>query len=232
MKTISRVKQKGEIVKKIYENRFSKTILFRNEIYKILCDNFFQKYVPRNSVVLDVGAGYCEFINNIKAKTKIALDLNPDVKKFAREGVTPIISSCTSMKKIKSNSVGVIFVNNLFEHLTKQEIVKTIKEIYRVLGNKGRLLVLQPNIRYCYKDYWMFFDHITPIDDRGLCEVLRTNNFKIVRCKPKFLPYTTKSRLSNLPSFFLKLYLKVPILSGIMQKILGKQAFIFAIKDI
>lgn len=32
----------------------------------------------------------------------------------------------------------------------------------------GRLLILQPNVRYCGRDYWQFFDHITPVDDRAV----------------------------------------------------------------
>jgi len=56
-------------------------------------------------------------------------------------------------------------------------------------------MILQPNIRFCFKDYWMFFDHITPLDDRSLSEVLDGNGLKVVECKPRFLPYTTKSKL-------------------------------------
>jgi len=63
----------------------------------------------------------------------------------------------------------------------------------------------------------MFFDHITPLDDRSLCEILEIIGFKIVECKSKFLPYTTKSRLPK-STILLKIYLKIPIL----QKIFGK----------
>jgi len=71
----------------------------------------------------------------------------------------------------------------------------------------------------------MFFDHITPLDDRSLSEVLEINGFKVVECKPKFLPYTTKSKLPK-SIFLLKLYLRFPP----MYRIFGKQAFIYAKK--
>lgn len=86
-------------------------------------------------------------------------------------------------------------------------------------------MILQPNIRFCFRDYWMFFDHITPLDDRNLSEVLEINGFKVKECKPKFLPYTTKGKLPK-SIFLLKLYLKLPF----VWKIFGKQAFIYAIK--
>jgi len=212
-------------LKQIYRRRFGEDIEFRREMYRVLCDKFFQRYIPQNSVVLDIAAGYCEFINNIKAKKKIALDLNPDAKKFAENDVEVIISPSTDMRQIKSETIDVVFTSNFFEHLSKGDIVKTIKEVYRILKKEGKFLILQPNIRYCYKDYWMFFDHITPLDDRSLSEVLEINGFEVIECRPKFLPYTTKSRLPK-SIFLLKVYLKIPII----QKIMGKQAFIYAKK--
>lgn len=212
-------------LKEIYKRRFSAEVEFRNKMWRVLCNDFFQKYVPKNATVLEVAAGYCEFINNITAEVKIALDLNPDIKQFVSKNVKVILSSSTNMSDIRDNSCDVIFVSNFFEHLEKEDIVKTIREIFRILKLSGKLLILQPNIRFCYKDYWNFFDHITPLDDRSLSEVLETNGFKIVECRPKFLPYSTKSKFPKSASL-IKLYLKIPILHYIF----GKQAFIYARK--
>jgi len=194
-------------------------------MWEVLCADFFQNYIPENSVVLDVSAGYCEFINNIRVIRKIALDLNPDVKKFAGSDVEVVLSSSTDMKRIKEETIDVAFVSNFFEHLSKQDIVKTLREIHRVLNSSGKFLILQPNIRFCAKEYWMFFDHVTPLDDRSLSEALETNGFKVLESKPKFLPYTTKGSFPK-SILLLKLYLKLPFL----HKIFGQQAFIHAKK--
>ncbi len=186
---------------------------------------FFQKYIPEEAIVLEIGAGYCEFINNIKAKKKITLDLNSDVKKSAGDDAETVIVSSTDMKQIEKGSVDVVFANNFFEHLSKDDIVKTTGEVYSVLRTEGKFLILQPNIRFCFKDYWMFFDHITPLDDRSLSEVLELNGFEVVECKPKFLPYTTKSKLPK-SILLLELYLRIPLI----HRIFGKQAFIHAVK--
>ena len=212
-------------LEQIYRRRFDKDIEFRKKMYDVLCSEFFQKYIPENTTVLDVAAGYCEFINNIRAKKKIALDLNPGVKQYAENDVEVIVSTSIDMKQIKTETIDVAFTGNFFEHLSRGDIVKTIKEVYRILRKDGKFLILQPNIRYCYKDYWMFFDHITPLDDRSLSEILEVNGFKVIECKPRFLPYTIKSKLPA-SVFLLKLYLKIPII----QKIIGKQAFIYAKK--
>ncbi|MBI2193882.1 MAG: methyltransferase domain-containing protein [Planctomycetes bacterium] len=190
-----------------------------------MCSDFFQAYVPRDSVVLDVAAGYCEFINHIEARKKIALDLNPDVQKFKNPDVQAIVSGSTDMGAIAEGSIDVAFTSNFFEHLTRPDIVKTICEVRRVLKAGGSFLILQPNYRYCYRDYWMFFDHVTALDDRSLSEVLEVNGFRVVECRPRFLPYTTKSRLPR-SIFLVKVYLRMPF----AHRFFGQQAFVVAKK--
>ena len=212
-------------LKNIYQRRFGEDIEFRDRMYRVLCGDFFQRYIPAEAVVLDIAAGYCEFINNIKAKKKIALDLNPDVKNYAGSDVEVVVSPSTDMNGIKDESVDAAFTSNFLEHLAKEDIVRTINEVRRVLKKDGSFLILQPNYRYCYKDYWMFFDHITALDHRSISEALEVNGFKVIECRPRFLPYTTKSRLPK-SLFLIKLYLKFPP----AQLIMGKQAFIHARK--
>jgi hypothetical protein len=78
-------------------------------------------------------------------------------------------------------------------------------------------------VRYCAKDYWMFFDHITPVDDRALVEVLTATGYDVDLCIPRFLPYTTKSRLPSTAAL-VRAYLKVPL----AWRVLGAQAFVVA----
>lgn len=215
----------NELLEPAYRRRLGGDVEFRKKMYRVLCRGFFDRYIPPEAVVLDVGAGYCEFINNVRAKRKIAVDLNPDARRFAEDDVEVILSTSTDLKQVQDETVDVAFTSNFFEHLSKEDIVKTVREIYRVLKPGGRFLILQPNIRYCYKDYWMFFDHITPLDDRSLAEVLEVIGFKVVEGRPRFLPYTTKGKLPR-SLFLIKIYLKISCL----HKIFGKQAFIFARK--
>lgn len=57
-------------LQELYKIRFdtvvdSKTLEKKNAIWKVLCDMFFTHYVPNGATIVDIGAGYCEFINNI-----------------------------------------------------------------------------------------------------------------------------------------------------------------------
>ncbi len=204
---------------KIYNKRFNE-ITKRDELWSILCKHFFQRFIKKTDTVLDIASGYGEFINNIVCENKIALDINPDSKKFLKKDVNFILAKSTNIP-LNKNEVDKVFISNFFEHITREEIVKTIQEIKRVLKKNGSVIILQPNIRFCNRDYWMFFDHITPIDDRALIEIFEVYGFKNTLRIEKFLPFTTKSKLPQ-SDIFIKIYLKLPFL----WKIFGAQSLL------
>ncbi len=212
-------------VQNIYARRFTPDLQFRDAMWKILCADFFQQYVEKNSRVLEIGAGYCEFINNIQARQKTAVDINPDLKTHAAPGINIVLNSTSNMTAVPDNSQDLVFASNFFEHLTRDEIAATFKEVFRVLAPGGKFMVLQPNIRFCAKDYWMFFDHVTPIDDRAFVEGLEINGFEIFEVIERFLPYTTKSRLPK-ALFLIRLYLRLRL----AWRFFGQQSFIVSHK--
>jgi ubiquinone/menaquinone biosynthesis C-methylase UbiE len=212
----------------LYENRFDSNELERRKaLWQILCRDFFQNYVPKDSVVLDIGAGYCEFINNISCAKKYAIDLNKNTARYADPSVKVFTCPSVDMQPIPNESIDVVFMSNFLEHLeSRQQIMQTLMETWRVLKPAGSIIILQPNIRYLYKEYWDFFDHCIPLSDKSLAEAILTAGFTIKQSIPRFLPYTTKSRFPQF-SFLVRVYLKMPL----AWKIFGKQAFVFAQKN-
>ena len=212
-------------LKKIYARRFTPDLAYRAGMWRILCRDFFQDYVDRSSRVVEIGAGYCEFINNIEAAQRTAVDINPDLKQYTAPGVKAVLARTDRMRRVRSSSADVVFASNFFEHLTREEIVGTLHEVHRVLAPGGRFMILQPNVRFCGRDYWMFFDHVTPIDDRALVEVLEVNGFEMVKVIPRFLPYSTKSALPR-QYLLIRLSLRLPVL----WRLFGQQSFLLGRK--
>src|SRR5262249_42140090 len=103
------------------------------------------------------------------------------------------------------------------------EILDTLHEARRVLGPAGKLLVLQPNIRLCREDYWMFFGHISPLDERALSEALAMTGFATRKTIVRFLPYTTKSYLPASPAL-----VRPSLKCAALWRLFGKQSFIMA----
>lgn len=202
----------------VYRYRFN-NLKKRKEVW-IPLTSFFSHYIDRQDTVLDIGCGYGEFINILKAREKYGLDINPDTGKYLSPTVHFLKSRSTKIP-LKDKSVDKIFISNFFEHIPKFDILGTVKEIRRVLKKDGLVLVLQPNIRYLGNNFWSFSDHITPIDDRALAEVFGSYGFRLKKKILKFIPYTMGD-VSIVNSWLVELYLALPVI----WPFLGKQSFL------
>jgi len=214
-------------IAQLYQGRFSREELQKkNEVWKVLCGSFFQKYVSEEQTVLDVGAGYCEFINHIRCAKKFAVDPNADAVRHAAPDVKVFAAPATDLSFLPEASVDTVFMSNLLEHMrSKEDVLKVLAEARRVLKSGQRVMILQPNVRFLCREYWDFFDHHIPLSDRSLAEALQLAGFQIEKIIPRFLPYTTKSRLPRGP-VWVKMYLGMPW----AWRIFGKQTFVVARK--
>jgi len=209
----------------LYDTRFTAADRRAKDVtWQILCRDFFQRWVPEDGALLDLGAGFCEFVNHIRARERWAVEMDERVRTLAGPGVQVHCGPAHDLGWRASGTVDVVFASNVFEHfLSKDDVMTALHEVHRVLRRGGRLLVLQPNIRFAYDVYWDFFDHHLPFSDRAMVEALRAAGFRIETVRPRFLPYTTKSGLPVWP-IFVKLYLRLPLL----HRVFGKQMFIVA----
>src|SRR3972149_11677749 len=94
---------------RLYRLRFEKDIKIRNEIWKVLCQDFFQKYIKTTDTICDLGAGFCEFINNIKAQNKSAIDVNPESRKYAASDVQVVACKSVNLAQKIKDKLDVVF---------------------------------------------------------------------------------------------------------------------------
>lgn len=216
-------------LKSLYRHRFSANELpAKNAIWQVLCKHYFQRHVDADQhVVLDLACGYGEFINNIRARRKIAVDLNPDSPGVLAADVTFHAVAANELSPIHDASVDVVFTSNFFEHLPDKTVLREVLgEIHRVLRPGGKLIAMGPNIRHLPGAYWDFIDHHLPLSERSLVEALLLADLHPVEVVDRFLPYTTQSRLPQ-AAWLVRMYLALPL----AWRLLGKQFLVVARKD-
>lgn len=214
---------RGEPLSSLYQDRHAQEDpAFRARVWGVLCERVFQQYVQPDDTVLDLGAGWCEFINSIRCRHKIAVDLNPDLPMHARDA-RAVITPAHDLGPISTESVDVVFSSNLLEHMPdKETVLQTLYESNRVLRPGGTIIVVMPNVRYLPGRYWDYFDHMTPLSHLSLAEGMRLAGLHIIRVVPRFVPYVVKSRLIPKSTLILRLYLRLRFL----WPILGRQMMV------
>jgi SAM-dependent methyltransferase len=212
----------------LYANRFApEEQAFKERLWAILWRRVFSRYIGPDDALLDVGGGYCELVNVATARRRVVVDLNPDTRGRAAPGVEVLTRSADDIPSIADGSMTVAFTSNFFEHLPSREVLgRVVAEIGRVLAPGGLLLAMGPNIRFMPDTYWDFFDHLLPLSDRSVCELLVNSGFTLEQVVPRFLPATTKLGLPQWP-WLVEAYLTLRPLSS---AVVGKQFLIVARK--
>jgi SAM-dependent methyltransferase len=208
----------------LYRVRFRGAAEYREKLWGILT-GYFSRWIAASDAVLDLGCGYCEFINKVQCKQKFGMDLNPDSPIFA-ETATIFEQDCSQPWPLKADFLDVVFTSNFFEHLpTKPALEETLRQALRCLKPGGCLIAMGPNIRYLAGVYWDFFDHYLPLTEKSLLEVLIKLGFETELCLDKFMPYTSVGK-RQYPAVAIKAYLALPL----AWKFFGKQFLVVARK--
>lgn len=187
------------------------------------------RYVWRDTgpvgTLVELGAGFCDFVNQFPARRKIAFDLNPDMVEFAAPDVDLRIRPAEAVAELGEESVDLIFASNFLEHLTRPELDRLLPILHRTLRPAGRLILLQPNYRRCASQYFVDETHQTVFTDRTLAEFLARFGFRTVRRVPGLLPFSMKSRLPKWP-ILTRLFLRSP------WRPMGAQMYVVAEKEV
>ncbi|HRH58678.1 MAG TPA: methyltransferase domain-containing protein [Chitinophagales bacterium] len=213
---------------RIYEYRFAQVDMEKkNIVWNEIANFLYNTHLNKPQKMLDPAGGLCEFINHIPSQERWTIDLSDDVKKYAHPDIKTIIGNNLEVE-LPQNYFDGVFISNFLEHLNSQyEVADFLERMFKTLKSKGRIVIMGPNFRYTYKDYFNFADHIVVLTELGVAEHLYGAGFNIIKVYPQFLPLSFRSK-SFLPvnKFLIKTYLNMPL----SWKFLGEQFLLVAEK--
>ena len=211
MKTQATATTNSSDLTQIYQSRFQGSTEYRLSVWKTLIGRFLSPWIPQDGGVLDLGAGHGEFINQVPAKKKWAMDLNPDTAGHLSQNVQFMRQDCSQPWPLPESSLDLVFTSNFFEHLPDKECLqRTLQQALRALRPGGYLVALGPNIRLVPGAYWDFWDHYLPLTERSLSEAGKLVGFTVERSLAATLPYSMSQGFQP-PLWAVRIYLAMPI---------------------
>ena len=162
---------------------------------------YLSDYVPREGAVLELGAGYCYFINGVTARRRVAVDLSETVGRAAAPGVEAIVGDAlAALPRMPPEQFDFVFASNFLEHFEWPVLDALASEIRRVLRPGGRLALVQPNFHLQPGRYFDDYTHRAIFTDVSIADWLAASGLHVTTVVPRFLPLTVKSRLGGLSS--------------------------------
>ena len=168
--------------------------------------------VPPGAAVLEIGAGYCDWINNVRAARRVAVDIWTDFPRFARNGVQPVVMDIsTGLPSLGAESFDVVLASNVLEHFAPELAASVASDVLTVLRPGGRLVVIQPNFAYASRQYFDDYTHRSIFTHVSLPAMLRSRGFAVEQVSPRFLPYSMRGARVPIRRWLVRAYLHSPI---------------------
>lgn len=182
----------------------------RTVVWQVIAGHL-AKWIPAHASVLELGAGYCDWINHVQAARRVASDVWPDVARHAAPGVEArVLDAGTDVADLPDASFDVVLASNLLEHFEPDVTAALVREVCRVLTTGGRFLIVQPNFRYAYRSYFDDYTHRSIFTDVSLPALLRASGFRIEHVDPRFVPYSMQGSAITPRAWMVRLYLASP----------------------
>ena len=184
----------------IYEARFDEHEISAKQGVWDEIARYLQRYADPARPLLDLACDRGHFVRAIRASERWATDIRdmssalPDDVRFVRSSGLDLESA------VPVGYFGTVFMSNYLEHLeSSAAVIQQLTVAHRLLAPRGRVVILQPNIRLVGPRYWDFIDHRVALTERSLLEAAELAGLRTERLVTRFLPYSTNGRLPSSP---------------------------------
>lgn len=197
----------------------------RATVWQVVAEHLSSWILPQ-AHVLEIGAGYCAWINAVRAARRVAIDVWPEVGRHAAPGVEArVLDAATALRGLGASAFDVVLASNVLEHFDPDAAGRIVADTWYVLRPGGRMIVIQPNFRHAWHNYFDDYTHRSIFTDVSLPALLRANGFAIDLVKARFLPYSMRDSRLPIRGWLVRAYLHSPV------KPLAGQMLVVAHKD-
>ena len=135
-----------------YQNAYHAVHLTQNAARAVLWQaltEYLAPYVSPQAHVLELGAGYCYWINSVRAARKVAVDLWDELPQHAAADVQPLQIDLThGLAALGEGKFDVALASNLMEHFEPDVAAKLAGDVFAQL-NPGAIHVITNGWRRC-----------------------------------------------------------------------------------
>lgn len=183
-------------------------------------DKNYLQYLPKekHSSVLDIGSGTGDFLAYLRKhnyKNFLGVDISKEQVDFCKKNITKnvqLITSLNTFLKEHKNSFHFILMNDIIEHIEKEEIIDTLSLILASLKSNGVVVIRTVNLknRWGMAVRYMDFTHTAGFTEESLKQVMQVAGFaNVLLVEEKHPIHDLKSFvricLKNIFEFFYRL---------------------------
>ncbi len=183
----------------------------REIVWRVIAD-YLRTWIRPGDHVIEIGAGYCQWINAVVAARRVAVDSWPGFPQFAAPGVEArVMDAAFGLPSLGSGEFDVALASNVLEHFEPDAASSIVGDVAAILRPRGRFIIVQPNFRYAYRHYFDDYTHRSVFTHVSLANLLRARGFAIEACEPRFLPYSMRATRLPIRPWMVRAYLRSPI---------------------
>jgi SAM-dependent methyltransferase len=183
----------------------------RGVVWRVIADHL-ASWVPETAHVLEMGAGYCHWINHVRAARRVAVDTWPEFTRHAGPGVEAIVLDATAARgAFGERQFDVVLASNLLEHFEPDDAAALAGDMAALLRPGGRVVLIQPNFRYAYREYFDDYTHRSVFTHVSLANLLRSRGLVPDLVQPRFLPYSMRDTRAPVRPWIVRAYLRSPV---------------------
>lgn len=190
-----------------YSDNYNKVLEYTNterefEIYANYFDRNYGQHLPKNknAEIVDLGCGTGLFLKYLEKKgyeNVRGVDLSPEnVNRCKELNLNVKLIDMYEFMRETNKKFNLVVMNDLIEHIKKEDVIPTLLQIREVLNARGKLIIKTVNMSSSIASNSLYsdFTHEWGYTEKSIVQVCRLTGFTHISVYPLYI-------YANIPAF-------------------------------